>query len=247
MWKGFVSLFEKITKIWIYPCNLLYLAIKYNYSNIEQWMVLILSDNNFFKPTVLYKEFMILDLIEKNKDITQRVIADQIGVAVSMINAYIEKFENKGLIKKKKHSTKTVEYFVTKKGLERKKVLNISYLNASLKVYKSAKENIVEFLDQIIKNGFKKILLYGAGEVAEILLQSISTDDIIPLEVLAIIDDNLHKQNQYLFNTKIISLDSVSNYNHDGILISSYTNKSLILEKLINYNYDKNKILQFFE
>ena len=27
-----------------------------------------MNDNTFFKPTPLYKEFMILDLIEKNKE-----------------------------------------------------------------------------------------------------------------------------------------------------------------------------------
>lgn len=45
-----------------------------------------MSNNTFFKPTPLYKEFMILDLIEKNKDITQREISLQIGAAVSMVN-----------------------------------------------------------------------------------------------------------------------------------------------------------------
>src|SRR5690554_3616707 len=90
-----------------------------------------MSDNSFFKPTLLYKEFMILDLIEKDANITQREISKTIGVAVSMVNQYLDSFEKKGLIKKKKHSTKTVEYFVTKRGIERKKVLNISYLNAS--------------------------------------------------------------------------------------------------------------------
>ena len=57
-----------------------------------------------------------------------------IGVAVSMINAYIDDYEQKGYIKRKYRSTKTVEYFVTKRGDERKKVLNISYLNESLKL-----------------------------------------------------------------------------------------------------------------
>jgi hypothetical protein len=47
--------------------------------------VILLNNNTFFKPTPLYKEFMILDLIEKNKDITQREIADNIGNAVSLV------------------------------------------------------------------------------------------------------------------------------------------------------------------
>jgi len=207
----------------------------------------VMSDNSFFKPTLLYKEFMILDLIEKDANITQREISKIIGVAVSMTNAYIENFVEKGLIKKKKHSTKTVEYFITKKGIERKKLLNISYLNASLKVYKSAKSNIVKFLDQVIDKGFKNILLYGAGEVAEILLQSIISDKDIPIKILGIIDDDIDKQNHSLLDTKIISIDEMKNINHDGILISSYTNNELILSKLKQFNYDNNRIIQFFD
>jgi DNA-binding MarR family transcriptional regulator len=206
-----------------------------------------MSDNSFFKPTLLYKEFMILDLIEKDAHITQREISKTIGVAVSMVNHYLDNFEKKALIKRKKHTTKTVEYFVTKMGVERKKVLNISYLNASLNIYKSAKENIVEFLDQIIAKGYKNILLYGAGEVAEILLQSIISDNNIPIKILGIIDDDLEKQNNSLLNTKIISIDEMKNIKHDGILISSYTNNELIHSKLKQFNYDNNKIIQFFD
>jgi len=190
---------------------------------------------------------MILDLIEKNAKITQREIAKHVGIAVSMTNFYLDDYEKKGLIKRKKHSTKNVEYFVTKKGVERKKVLNISYLNSSLKIYKSAKTNIVKFIDQIIDKGFQNILLYGAGEVAEILLQTIITDKTIPLKILGIVDDDKNKQNHKLLNTNIISIDDMLNIEHDAILISSYTNNDLILNKLQQINYDNNKILQFFD
>ena len=203
-------------------------------------------NNDFFKPTLLYKEFMILDLIEKNQHVTQREMAASIGVAVSMVNGYLDEYEQKRYIKRKYLSTKTVEYFVTKKGVERKKVLNFSYLNASLKINKSAKENIVRFLSQFIEKGFKNILLYGAGEVAEILLQTIIIDKEIPLNILGIVDDDVNKKSQTLLHTKIISIFDIEKIEHDGILISSYTNNDLILKKLLQANYDNNKILQFF-
>lgn len=206
-----------------------------------------MSDNSFFKPTLLYKEFMILDLIEKDPHITQRKMAEEIGVAVSMINSYIDQYEKDKLIRRKKHSTKTVEYFVTKKGSERRKVLNISYLNNSLKIYKSAKENIAIFINQINDKGFKKILLYGAGEVSEILLQSILTDKDIPIEIVGVIDDDYKKQGQALLGTSIMSLDSIGNIKHDGILIASYTNKNQIMTNLLSHNYDVNRILNFFQ
>jgi FlaA1/EpsC-like NDP-sugar epimerase len=186
-------------------------------------------------------------MIEKNLNITQREISKNIGIAVSMINGYISEYEKKGLIIRKRYSSKTVEYLITKKGSERRKVLNISYLSNSFKIYKSAKENIEIFINQINEKGFKKILLYGAGEVSEILLQSIITDKEIPIEVVGIIDDDHLKQGQKLLTTPILSLDSIGDINHDGILIASYANKNQIMINLLNKNYDTNKILNFFQ
>lgn len=206
-----------------------------------------MSDNSFFKPTLLYKEFMILDLIEKDANITQRELSKSIGVAVSMINAYLDSFEKKGLIKKKKHSTKTVEYFVTKKGMERRKLLNIWYLKSSHEVYLSAKDNIIKFLNQIINKGFKKILLYGAGEVAEIMLQVMNDDNNIPLEVLAVVDDDMNRQNEVIVNLPIISKENINQYEHDGILVSSYKHHEVIRRNLVEINYPLEQILEFFE
>lgn len=190
---------------------------------------------------------MILDLIEKNKDITQREISESLGVAVSMINNYIDDYESKGLIKRKRYSTKTVEYFVTRKGIERKKILNISYLNDSLKVIKSASEDIVKFLNQIIDRGFKDILLYGAGEVAEILLQTLKIRSELPINIKAVIDDDNTKHDLYLVGFKIIPTTGIDNINHDGILISSYTNRKAILQRLLDIKYDRSKIINFFD
>jgi DNA-binding MarR family transcriptional regulator len=90
-----------------------------------------MSDNAFFKPTVLYKEFLILDLIEKNKDITQREMALSIGLSVSMVNSHLDIFEKEGFIKRKKYSTKTVDYFITTNGIARLRLLSLNYLHNS--------------------------------------------------------------------------------------------------------------------
>ena len=205
-----------------------------------------MNDNAFFKPTPLYKEFMILDMIEKNPKITQRKVSDYLGVAVSMINHYIDTYEAKGYVKRKYNSYKNVEYHITKKGLERKKFLNISYLNASQKIYYSAKENIVVFLEDIIKQGYKNILLYGAGEVAEIMLQVINDDQALGIKVAAVIDDDKEKQGTTLLGYKIMANDGIDNYAHDGILISSYGHSDAIYKKLIGKAYPKDQIIGFF-
>jgi len=206
-----------------------------------------MNENLFFKPTIQYRKFLILDSIDKNKDITQRELSKEVGVAVSMINSYLNDYEKEGLIKKSYQSTKTVYYFLTKKGVEKKKVLNIGYLNSSLGVYNKAKENIIDFLDQIIKKGYKDVILYGAGEVAEILLQTIALNHDFPLNIICVIDDDEDKQGKKIVSTEIVSLDMINNIVHDGILISSYTNNKKIIDKLKAMNYDSKKIIQFFD
>jgi hypothetical protein len=72
-------------------------------------------------------------------------------------------------------------------------------------------------------------------------------DSQIPIDVLAVIDDDKSKQGKTLVSTKIIGLDSINDYIFDGILISSYTNQKLILNKLLAMNYQKENILHFFD
>ncbi|MGS0972976.1 MAG: winged helix-turn-helix transcriptional regulator [Candidatus Izemoplasmataceae bacterium] len=206
-----------------------------------------MNDNLFFKPTPLFKEYMILDLIEKDSNITQRMMSNELGVAVSMINAYVDDYEDKGYIRRKYKSSKTVEYFITKKGKERKKLLNIWYLKSSHMIYQSAKDNIITFLNQIIDKGFKKILLYGAGEVAEIMLQVIHSDHSIPLDVLAVIDDDQEKINHTVVNTPVIGIEDIRKYQHNGILVSSYKHHEAIYKNLIAIDYPKDKIIHFFD
>jgi len=206
-----------------------------------------MATQDFFKPTILYKEYMILDLVEKNKDITQREISKTIGIAVSMVNDHLDTYVKQGFIKRKKHTTKTVEYLITKKGTERRKVLNIWYLKSSHSIYMQAKDNITTFLNQIIDKGFKKILLYGAGEVAEIILQVMNDDNTLPLQVVGVIDDNESKAGQVLVNLPIISLNDINQYDHDGILISSYTHHEVIFNNLKQAEYPVKQVIHFFD
>lgn len=206
-----------------------------------------MNDNLFFKPTSLYKEFMILDMIEKDQKITQRKMSEILGSAVSMINTYLDEYENNGYITREYLSTKTVLYHITAAGFERKKLLNIWYLQASQIVYQSAKNNIINYLMEISKRGFHKIMLYGAGEVTSIILDVIQDDKLVPLTVVAIVDDDLDKVNHTISGLKVISINSLNEFIFDGILISSYAHSGKMYTKLLSVNYPRDNILKFFD
>jgi DNA-binding MarR family transcriptional regulator len=190
---------------------------------------------------------MILDLIEKNKDITQRELASHLGIAVSMVNLLLDGIEREGYLRRKKHTTKTVEYILTKKGIERRKLLNIWYLKSSRLIYQTATNNILDFLNDLVERGYRNLLLYPAGEVTDLILKVINETPSCKIDVVAVVDDDLSRRHSFLIKTKIISKEDIVDYDHDSILISSYKHHMILLERLLSINYPKTKITQFFE
>jgi len=205
------------------------------------------NNNQFFKPTQLYKEFIILDQISKNANITQRMLSDYLDIALSMVNNYIDNYEKKGYLKREYLNSKNVEYKITKKGIERKNLLNLNFLRSSQLILDSAKTNIIQFITRLKEKSYERILFYGAGEVAEIMLHVIKKESPSLIDVVAIIDDDVNKQGYAIEGVKIIGLDEIHQIDHDGILISSFGNRNIMLNNLLSISYPKENILEFFE
>ena len=190
---------------------------------------------------------MILDLIKKNCNITQREIGKYIDAAVSLVNSYLDTYEKQNLIKKIKKTKKTVKYILTNKGNQIRNLLNIKYLKSSFEVYSNAKKNIITFFDQLIEKGFSRVLLYGAGDVARILLKVLKESEYSKLEILYVIDDDEEKQNSYLYHVRIMPNKIINEIKHDGIMISSYNHNMEIKERILKIGYSENRIIDFFK
>lgn len=205
------------------------------------------TDQIFFKSTPLYKEYLLLEAVEKNSKITQRELSRILSVAVSMINEYLDKEEKMGYINKLYRSSKDVEYIITDSGKERVKLLNIQYLKSALAIHNRARRDITIFIERIIQNGFKDIILYGAGDVSEIILQTLEFDRNLKLNIVGILDDDVKKHNTYLYDVKVTEPQSLYSIKHDGVLVSSYLHQNTIEKHLESLNYNKKKIIRLFK
>lgn len=205
-----------------------------------------MGKNSYFKPTPTYIELMILDFIEKNSFITQREMSKQLSVSVSTINEYIDLFVKRDFIHKINLSAKKIQYTLTKKGIGRKKLLNLGFLSASQKIYDEAKYAIYDFFHYISHMGYSNILLYGAGDVAEILISTIENDKSPPIKIVALIDDDELKHNKSIMGIKILGIDKISTIDFDGILISSFSHMESIRTKLEQNILTKTKIIEYF-
>ena len=200
----------------------------------------------FFNHTSKLKELLLLQHIEKKANTTQKEIANIIGGAPSMVNVYMDQLEAKGYLIRDYKSAKIVHYNITPEGVKRKNYLSITYLHELIELYKLARENIEEFLVRLENKGYKDILVYGAGEVAETILNIVQVRRNKPLNIIALIDDSKDRQDEELLGYKIISREEIDQYEHDGIVITSYTYEDEITEKLKEINYPEGKIKRFF-
>jgi DNA-binding MarR family transcriptional regulator len=200
----------------------------------------------FFKSTPLYKEYLLLEAVEKNSNITQRELSRILNVAVSMINEYLDKEEKNGYITRNYKSSKDVEYIITDSGKERVKLLNIQYLKSALSIHNAARKDITTFIEHVIEKGFKNIILYGAGDVSEIILQTLEFDRRLKLNIVGIVDDATDKQNIVLYDIKVTEPNNIFNMEHDGVLVSSYLHQKTIEDKLKKIKYDESKIIRLF-
>lgn len=200
----------------------------------------------FFSPTAILKELLLLQHIEKTPDTTQKEIARVIDSAPSMVNVYIDSFEEKGYLVRDYKSSKIVYYNITQEGIKRKNYLAITYFHELLRLYRLAEENIISFLQELENKGYQNVLLYGAGEVAEIISGVIKGRTNEQLKVLAMIDDDENKQGKELLGYKIIARNEIPDYDHDGIIITSYTFEDDIINQLKQIKYPEDKIERFF-
>lgn len=200
----------------------------------------------FFNPTSDLKELQLLQHIENNPDTTQKELANIINGAASMVNVYISELEEKNYLVREYRSAKVVYYRITAEGVKRKNYLSITYLHELLELYRLAEENIEGFLVRLENKGYKNILLYGAGEVAETLLRIIIGRKDKPLKVLALVDDDKDRQGKELLEYKIISREEIKEYRHDGIIITSYTFEEDIRERLEEIEYPEDRVERFF-
>lgn len=200
----------------------------------------------FFSPTSELKELLLLQHIENNPDTTQKEISRVIDGAPSMVNVYIDNLEKQNYMVRDYKSAKIVYYNITPEGIKRKNYLLINYMRELLDLYRLAKENVENFIINIESKGYKDILIYGGGEVAETILGVIRDRNKDSLKVLAVIDDDKNIQGKELLGYKIISRDNISKYEHDAVVITSYAYEDEIRKKLKELNYSEDKIIRFF-
>jgi len=127
----------------------------------------------------------LLTSIERDSAVTQRKLAGDLGIALGLANAYLRRCVRKGLVKVSQAPLNRYAYYLTPQGFAEKSRLTAEYLAVSFDFFRRARRDTSELLRQCAARGWRRVALYGAGELAEIAALSAGDSGV---DIICVVD-----------------------------------------------------------
>jgi hypothetical protein len=110
----------------------------------------------------------MLHSLEQDAAQSQRTMANEIGVALGLINACLRHCVRKGYVKVRRIPARRYGYFLTAKGIAEKTRLTVAHLSYSLSFFRQAREDCERAFAHAERQGCRRIAIAGGGELADI-------------------------------------------------------------------------------
>ena len=132
----------------------------------------------------------LLSSVERGGPLSQRKLAQELGVALGLVNTYIKRCVKKGLIKVQQVPSRRYAYYLTPRGFAEKSRLTAEYLTWSLTFFRRARNECSELMAEAKRRGWRKVGLVGGSDLAEIAILSAPEQGI---SVTALVDAWMRK------------------------------------------------------
>lgn len=157
----------------------------------------------------------LLQAIEQKDDISQRHLAQEMGVALGLANSYLKRCVKKGWIKMTTAPANRYLYYVTPTGFAEKARLTASFFSTSLTLFRQSGNEYTEVFEQCVAKGQTRVLLGGLSDLTEIaIMRALQTN----IELVGIYQPN--SQRNEFFGVPICSKD-IECLTFDVVVMSS--------------------------
>ena len=112
----------------------------------------------------------LLESVDRDGEQSQRKLAGELGIALGLVNAYLKRCMNKGLVKVKAVPTRRYAYYLTPKGFAEKSRLTVDYLSTSFSFFRQARSDCSAVLHAAAARGSRNVALLGISDLAEIAI-----------------------------------------------------------------------------
>ena len=149
-------------------------------------------------PTHEHHVRRILDAVELAPDVSQRSLAKELGVALGLTNLLVKRLVRKGWVRVIRIKPNRVRYLITPAGIAEQTRRSRAYFDGSVQFYRQTRDRIQQEFSELsttwpedgATSPSKRIVFYGAGEVAEIGYVCLPETD---LQLVGVVDPSRSK------------------------------------------------------
>jgi DNA-binding MarR family transcriptional regulator len=170
----------------------------------------------------------VLRVLDGAGHVSQRRVAETVGVATSRVNRIIHSLVSTGYVKVADEAVRPFAYRLTPAGREYLQELSFDHYASVVGRYREVQARIRERLRDLRARGVRRVVFYGAGEVMEVAYPLASEAGI---EVVGVVDDDPDKQG----NRNGIEVESPMRLNEaapDAVVITTLRHREQIRGRL---------------
>ena len=183
------------------------------------------------------RDLQLLNEVERDAGITQRSLANKLGVALGLTNLYLKRLAHKGYIKITTIPSHRIKYLLTPRGMAEKSRLTYAYMQYSLSYYREMRQRLKQVLVELSHAGAKRIVVYGTGELAELSYLTLREMD---LTLVGFVDGG---QGQTFLSYPLWPVEALSGWAYDAVLIADLADVKRIQARLVRAGVPKGKIV----
>ena len=181
------------------------------------------------------RDLQLLDGVEQNAAVTQRTLANNLGMALGLTNLYLKRLTHKGYIKITTIPRQRIKYLLTPQGIAEKTRLTYQYMEYSLTYYRQMRERLNVILTARAKAGAKRIVICGTGELAEMAYISLREMD---LTLVGFVDG---EEGTFL-SYPLWPIEALSSLEFDAVLIADLDEAKTVQARLVQAGVPREKI-----
>lgn len=183
----------------------------------------------FLLPTKSFRRLTILLTLNHSPKVSQHKIAQETNLSSAMVNSYIRKLVDQGLIKISNLNNRDCTYQLTAAGKKELTRLLMEYSAEIVQFYAQTKNELSERVAMLLNGeGRTRVVLYGASETCELVLRAM--ENFPQATVAAIVDSLPEKHNTLFHGFTIKKPEDIATIKPDWVLITSYAKQDEIYE-----------------
>ena len=184
------------------------------------------------------RSLQLLEEIENNYGPSQRDLAQKLNISLGLVNSFIKRLATKGYVKITTIPRNRVRYILTPKGFAEKSRLTYEFIQYSFHFYKKAVMDLHDLVDEFRKRDVKRVIFFGANDLAEIASISLRGTDI---ELIGVADDERAGEDFLGFMVK--SVKDLRKAQFDRVIITRVDSKEFALKKLLQNEIPRERVV----